>query len=636
MEGLRSPATERSRTWPWWLALLGLAAWQAWMTLSLFGPDEPWQRLCGDEPVVSGRHPLHLYHGHLGAQALRHTGHFCCYDPAFQAGYPKTPIFDSGSRPAELFLAAGGGTYRPEFYKLGLALTCVLVPALLVLACRGAGLGAAATCWATAMGLLVWWGVPGRQALEAGDIELLLAGLAVLAHVGLLLRYHQSPGAAPWLGLLLTGCVGWFAQPMVFLLLMPLLLVYYLTVGARHPSPLWHGALLTAQVGALAVNSYWLLDWGRHWWIRQPPPPNHDLLRHRTVQTIWEAPLWGHAADRDLSLLLLAGAAAGVVLLNQTQQRAAARLLGLGAVGLLALAVLGIAWPPLGSLGSSGLLVPALWFAALPAGHACASLGALVRRLPGRWRPVVWTAAAALAAAAALHPSAQALAGRCRGTTPLTIGLGPERAALVRVLVDGTAADARILWEDRPATPTTSRWTALLPLLADRPFLGGLDPDAEIEHTRAGLSDGKLAGKDIGKWTGPALAEYCRRYNVGWVVAWSPAVVERLRAWDGAHEVAQLKDDAAGVLFEVRRAPHNFALRGQAHLVHADSHHITLEDVVPENGVVLLSLHYQPGMRASPSRVRVEPETDPHDLVALVRLRVDGNVARVTLTWSDR
>ena len=63
----------------------------------------------------------------------------------------------------------------------------------------------------------------------------------------------------------------------------------------------------------------------------------------------------------------------------------------------------------------------------------------------------------------------------------------------------------------------------------------------------------------------------------------------------------------------------------------ADSHHITLEDVVPENGCVVLSLHYQPGMRAAPNRVKIEPETDPNDPVSLVRLRVDGNVARVTL-----
>jgi hypothetical protein len=95
------------------LILLGLIAWQGWMTLTLFGPDHPWRGLLDSRPIVSGRHPLHLYHGYLGAQSLRERGTVCCYDPAFQCGYPATPVFDSGSRPAELFLSLAGGQCRP-------------------------------------------------------------------------------------------------------------------------------------------------------------------------------------------------------------------------------------------------------------------------------------------------------------------------------------------------------------------------------------------------------------------------------------------------------------------------------------------------------------------------------------------
>src|SRR5262249_49934123 len=161
-------------------------AWQGWMTLGLFGTDRPWEVLLDDQPILSGRHPLHLYHGYLGAQALRHTGSFCCYDPAFDGGYPQTPVFDSGSPPAEVFLGLAGGAYCPAAYKLGLAGCCLLVPWLLVTACRGTGLGPAATFLATAAGLLVWWGDQGRRALEAGDLDLYLAALAFLAHAGLL------------------------------------------------------------------------------------------------------------------------------------------------------------------------------------------------------------------------------------------------------------------------------------------------------------------------------------------------------------------------------------------------------------------------------------------------------------------
>ena len=78
---------------------------QAWMTLGLFGPGHTTDRLLDDEPILSGRHPLHLYHGLLGARSFLSRGTLSCYDPAFQAGYPKTPVFDDGSRPAEI--AAG-------------------------------------------------------------------------------------------------------------------------------------------------------------------------------------------------------------------------------------------------------------------------------------------------------------------------------------------------------------------------------------------------------------------------------------------------------------------------------------------------------------------------------------------------
>ena len=60
--------------WPWRLALAGLVAWHAWMTLSLFGPDRPWARLTDDQPVLSGRHPLHLYHGHVLHRCLARKG----------------------------------------------------------------------------------------------------------------------------------------------------------------------------------------------------------------------------------------------------------------------------------------------------------------------------------------------------------------------------------------------------------------------------------------------------------------------------------------------------------------------------------------------------------------------------------
>jgi hypothetical protein len=606
------------------------------MTLTLFGYDRPWERLLDDQPILSGRHPLHLYHGHLGAGALLTTGRVSCIDWAFQAGYPKTPVFDSGSRLAELLLALTGGQYRPAVYKLGLALCCLLVPWLLLLACRGAGLCAPATVLATAAGLLVWWGTPGRKALEAGEIELLLAALAVLAHVGLLVRYHRAPGFGVWLGLLGTAALGWFAHPLLFPVLLPLLWVYYLSIGARHARFSWHFALFAAQAGGVLSNLFWLSDWVSYWWLRTPPLAE-GMLRHRTLQTIWDSPIWGDAVDRSLGVFLLGSALIGIGVFNQCQQRVAARLLGLGAGGLWVLAILGIAWEPLGSVGSAGLMVPALWFAALPAAHAWTRAYYLLAYLArGRWRAAGIACALLAAGGLATWPTVAALAERCGGTTPLIIGLNEERQALVDRLVQYTGTEARILWEDRPAGREASRWSALLPLLTGRTFIGGLDPDAGIEHIQAGLVEQELAGRPIGKMLDTDLAEYCGRYNIGWAVCWSPAAVARFRAWkEGAREVAQLNDDGPGVLFRIQRERPSLALTGQARLLYADSHHLIFADVVPKNGEVVMSLHYQAGMRASPARVQVEPKSDSCDPVPFVRLRVSSPVACLVLTWDE-
>ncbi|MDW8267377.1 MAG: hypothetical protein RMJ52_18800, partial [Gemmataceae bacterium] len=317
-------ATSSPRRWAWGLVFLALCTWHAWLTLTLFGETRPWEGLISDEPIISGRHPLHLYHGYLGARSLIETGTSCCYDPAFQAGYPKTPIFDSGSRPAELFLLLGGGAFRPAAYKLGLAACSLLVPWALLATARGMGLTLGPACLAGALGLGVWWGEPCRELLEVGDLDLLLAALAGLVHVGLLLRYDRQPSFSAWITLLAVNAVGWFAHPFFFSLLIPLNLVYYLTVGTRHRHPLaWHFGLGSALLGGILANGFWLIDWVQYWWIRSPLPVGIPILTHRTLYAFWTADLWGEEVDRALAVFLLSAGLLGIVVLNIRKERAA-------------------------------------------------------------------------------------------------------------------------------------------------------------------------------------------------------------------------------------------------------------------------------------------------------------------------
>jgi hypothetical protein len=617
---------------PLWLpVMLGLVIGQGWLTLGLFDPGHSFAAVFDDRPILSGRHPLHLYHGYLGARSLLSRGSLSCYDPTFFAGYPKTPVFDAGSRPAEIALALAGGAYRPAVYKIGLGLLCTLAPWLIMVGARGAGLSRAATCLAGGLSILIWWGKPCRDALEAGDLDILLAGAVAVAHAGQLLRYHRDPGLRGLFGAATTGFLAWLAHPLIPALLLVPFLIYYVSVGARHPLG-WHLALLLSLSTAIAANTFWLLDWIEYWWIRVPLHSEGPLLAHRTFQTIWDAPLWGAPVDRALACFLAGAALMGIIRANQTCCRATARLFGLASFGFLLLAICGISEEGIGRFGAALLVVPGLLFATVPAAFGVAGVFALIRRWTGIGGATVALAGCVTAIVLLLPGYVDVWRGRFRTQEPLPVGLDADQQGICRSLRENTTTNARILWEDRSGSRQGSRWTALLPLLAERFFIGGLDPDAGIEHTSPALTDKGLAGRPLESWSDVELRDYCDRYNVGWIVCWSEEARRRFGSWKETSAVAEFRDGGAGMLLQVRR-PANYALTGSAALLSAETGGIVLADVTPRDGKVVLSLHYQTGLTAAPARVIVEPEIDPLDPIPFVRLRLDEPAARVTLTW---
>ena len=106
---------------------------------------------------------------------------------------------------------------------------------------------------------------------------------------------------------------------------------------------------------------------------------------------------------------------------------------------------------------------------------------------------------------------------------PLLIGLTDDQHALLTVLRDQTTPEARILWDEIAENRPGWNWSALLPMLTGRDFLGGLDPDSGVEHSYCALCSRQLTGRMLADWSDGDLEVFCRWYNVGWVVARSPA-----------------------------------------------------------------------------------------------------------------
>jgi len=67
-----------------------------------------------DRPVVRSDYPFHAFHAKIGQDFLRSHGTPYGYDPAFMAGYPKTPLFSASVNILELFATIIPGVFRAQ------------------------------------------------------------------------------------------------------------------------------------------------------------------------------------------------------------------------------------------------------------------------------------------------------------------------------------------------------------------------------------------------------------------------------------------------------------------------------------------------------------------------------------------
>ena len=593
---------------------------QGWLTVRLFTPDDTLASLVDDRPLLSGRHALHLYHGMLGVKTWRERGTSCCFDPGYQAGYPKTPIFDGGSRPAEFFQLVGG--QRPAAYKLGLAIACLLVPLAFVGMARGVSMSPAASCTSGLLGTMLWWSDPAQALLREGDVDLLLGGLCVLLHVTWYIRFERLPSLSSWSVMTVFAALAWYTQPLLVVGFLPFLILYYLWVATRQ-GLIWHLAIIAAALVAFGVNANWLVDWSRYLWLYLPfggqlPP----------AQPFWVAvsQQWTLLIPQDPMHLAVAGVGLAGLLMMLKSNRSAAWLLGLGTVVSMLTVSAGMFWPVLTDFGTDRFLLIASWCLVLPAAHLLSSVAEYLSE-SSIWRPLgplgLLTALVSIAWSADLprHWLQQ---------PRMVIGLSDERAEIIRTLTDKTTPDARILWEDR----TGNNWPALLSWQTERAYLGGLDADGRMEHMHARLCDGKLAGTPVGLWSDGKLQAFLDRYNVGWVVCWNADSIRRFRAYSGARAVSEFNDGGQGVLFKLERRP-NWFLKGTGQVAQADSQRIALADIMPEDGEIILSMHHQSRMRVSPGYVQIERDLNLEDPIPFIRLRVPGPVARVSIVWDN-
>jgi hypothetical protein len=456
-------------------------------------------------------------------------------------------------------------------------------------------------------------------------LDVLAGGMCAPVYLSWLARYGRTPGPAEWAVLAASGAVGWYMNPLVMIGAVALALFYQLWAlrGVRF---VWHLGLMSANVVGLAANGFWLGDWATHVWMFVPygggdtPPVSWPAAAEE-----WEAFLPADPVDLAVCALGLIG-----LLVMLRRFTTAAVLLASGALVYVAAGGAGRLWPVVAEVGAQRVLTVGVLCAVVPCAYGLTAIAGGIGASSG-FRPLgfVWLFVGLAGLTYGLDLSHQ------WEVAPLQIGLGPEREEIVRTIRERTTPDGRILWEDRADEPGSGGgWTALLPELTRRPFLGGLCPDVHTDYLYARLAGGRLVNRPVADWTDSELARFCERYNVTRVVCRTPESTARFRQLAGAAVIAEFPG-GAGVLFALDRRA-SYVLKGRATVAQMDWKRVALTDLEPdENGVVVLSLHHHAHWRVTPGYAVIERDVDVTDPVPMVRLRLPGPVARVTMTWKD-
>jgi len=186
--------------------------------------------------------------------------------------------------------------------------------------------------------------------------------------------------------------------------------------------------------------------------------------------------------------------------------------------------------------------------------------------------------------------------------SPLSSRFPAKVLELKRWLEKNTDLNARIMmedinrWEGKNIPYGASRFVGLLPAYLPRYLVGGPLPNAFIQHHFVSFHDGYFLKKPIQSYSEQELGEYFKLYNIKWAVVWSRASKEKLSGLSFARKRAQFQDLE---VFEFDFLPSWF-LRGKGKVVKMDYDQIHLSQLEPEDGVVVLKVHFLEGFSSFP------------------------------------
>jgi hypothetical protein len=590
----------------------------------------PLTGLYNNQPITEQDWGLHFHHL-KSMEAFWHQDRtFWGYNPLFMAGYPSNTIQDLSIKFFE-FAALGLATLGltpVQWFKILAFLAIALVPWLMYFAARNLffdrdTIKSGAALVAALLGTAYWWNSLPREMFFYGMVGYAPAAYTSVLGVALLYRIARNPS------LWSPTHLGWLMLALVIppLHIQSIVISLPAIVALAVQRNIFYRNLLIWTVGAAALSILANLPWLVPAFDHRSDDVASAIVDQLPLFTsvdpftflkdyLGPTGYWSFRpsfSEKGFRLMLLLLGSWGTWKLVRSDNRTAGVMLASAGIVLFLLAYFGSLIPLVKSWQPLRFKVPLDLCLALAAAYILAD-GLARRSLTSR--SYVLPSIVACSLLAFLF---NLFATETRAKMLLRTGLRPELTAIVEWIEKETPAEARVLFEESGDETgfvyDGTYLSSFIPHRTPRQLIGGPINLYNDRHHFAEFHSGKLLKKDIQTLSDDEIRNYFRLYNIGAVVAFHPASVQRIQAVPGL----VILDRQIGPVHLMKvNQPLTWFLQGDGK-IKASLNRLDLSELKGKE--IVLKYHWTKGLSASPSAsiVPVKIADDPIPFIKIIQ-----------------
>jgi hypothetical protein len=597
---------------PYATALLLTFILSAVLTTVFFDPKD----IISNDPAYSEDYAMHFSQCLSTKRFLSSHSKLWGYDPFFLAGYPRGTLVNADNKAWEILFCIVSPVIGPgRAFKLYILLFLLLYPFLTYLAARNFALSRETGLIASFLAILFFHLSLAIDFVSWGMVSYVFVCFFSLYVFSLMYKLCEEFTLRRYVALAVCSSLLLMMHILSPLpILIPVLLIYLLSI--KRLKPLHHLLIFTIPLITILLNSFWLVTLNEFFGDKTTRPENYEfvlqiknifeplkvyLMQHRSIPH--KAPVLDNTF---IDTILLVSGCYGLCVWYRKKCFHLVCAHAAGVFVIFIIAYYGSHVPFFAQFQPERFTICVSLLLIIPASIAIREVVPFL--YVGRhWPSILFTICLCfvLLYGPVIRPFGMFFKHR-----PYRINCHvPEKITeLLQFIKTHTTREGRILIEDSIYTPEDplpqfygGRFPALFPDFVTREYLCGPRPRYPVKHSFASFTRGELFEKDINLYTLSELKYMLKLFNVKWIVCWYdksknffdrfPEYIHRLEVIDKF------------TIYEVNRKASYF-LKGSG-TVTADYNSLKLDNVIAEDGEIILSYHWMQKLTTVPS-VKIE------------------------------